>query len=167
MQLATVEEETTHSEETALDRAVAALTIHVKKKWHRSKSQGEERSRGSQGGGRGSGQSQKALCNKHERFGEYAHCSLLLQPQDLLLGGKPVGRGVAVAATPDGKPGGLALLWDSGEGRSCLVDTGSAYSILPFSSTAQTTGPALTAASGASMKAWGRRRVQAASQPRP
>ena len=40
------------------------------------------------------------------------------------------------------------------------MDTGSAYSILPFSSTAQTTGPALTAASGASIKAWGCRRVQ-------
>ena len=40
------------------------------------------------------------------------------------------------------------------------MDTGSAYSILPFSSTAQTTGPALTAASGASIKAWGRRRMQ-------
>ena len=33
VQPATVEEETTHGEETALDRAVAALTIHAKKKW--------------------------------------------------------------------------------------------------------------------------------------
>ncbi len=40
------------------------------------------------------------------------------------------------------------------------MDTGSAYSILPFSSTAPTTGPALTAASGASIKAWGCRHVQ-------
>ena len=40
------------------------------------------------------------------------------------------------------------------------MDTGSAYSILPFSSTAQTTGPALTAVSGASIKAWGRCRIQ-------
>ena len=32
VQPATVEEETTHSKETALDRAVAALTIHAKKK---------------------------------------------------------------------------------------------------------------------------------------
>ena len=76
------------------------------------------------------------------------------------MAGKQVGRGVAAAATADGIPGRLALLRDSGEGRSYLVDTGSAYSILPFSSTAQTTGPALTATSGASIKAWGRRRVQ-------
>ena len=67
---------------------------------------------------------------------------------------------MAAAATTDGIPGRLALLRDSGEGRSYLVDTGSAYSILPFSSTAPTTGPALTAASGASIKAWGRRHVQ-------
>ena len=40
------------------------------------------------------------------------------------------------------------------------MDTGSAYSILPFSSTSPPTGPALIAASGASIKAWGRRRVQ-------
>ena len=40
------------------------------------------------------------------------------------------------------------------------MDTGSAYSILPFSSTAQLIGPALTAASGASIKAWGHRCVQ-------
>ena len=67
---------------------------------------------------------------------------------------------MAAAATADGIPGRLALLRDSGEGRSYLVDTGSAYSILPFSSTAPTTGPALTAASGASIRAWGRRHVQ-------
>ena len=67
---------------------------------------------------------------------------------------------MAATATADGKPGRLALLRDSGEGRSYLVDTGSAYSILPLFSTALTTGPALTAASGASIKAWGRRHVQ-------
>ena len=65
-----------------------------------------------------------------------------------------------MAATANGTPGCLALLQDNSEGRSYLVDTGSAYSILPFSSTAQTTGPALTAASGASIKAWGRCRMQ-------
>ena len=77
VQPATVEEETTNGEETALDRAVAALPIHVKKKWSGSKSRGGGRPRGSQGGGRGGGggQSQKTLC-EHERFGEYAHyCS--------------------------------------------------------------------------------------------
>ena len=82
------------------------------------------------------------------------------RPGDLLLWVKRVGRGMAAAATADGLPGCLALLRDSSEGRGYLVDTGSAYSILPFSSTAPTTGPALTAASGASIKAWGRRHVQ-------
>ena len=52
---------------------------------------------------------------------------------------------MAAAATADSIPGRLALLPDSTEGRSYLVDTGSAYSILPFSSTAQY------------IKAWGRR----------
>ena len=70
---------------------------------------------------------------------------------------------MAAAATADGIPGRLALLWDSAEGWSYFVDTGSAYSILPFSSTAQKTGPALTAASGASIKAWGHHRVQISS----
>ena len=40
------------------------------------------------------------------------------------------------------------------------MDTGSAYSFLPFSSTSPPTGPALLAASGAPIKAWGCRRVQ-------
>ena len=80
VQPATVEEETAGGEETALDRAVAALTIHAKKKWSGSKSRGGGRPRGGQGGGqgggRGGGQSQKSLCDKHESFGEHAHyCS--------------------------------------------------------------------------------------------
>ena len=76
VQLVTVEEETTSGEETALDRAVAALTIHAKKKWGGSKSRGGGRSRGGQGGGRGggkSGQSKRSLCEKHERYGKHAH----------------------------------------------------------------------------------------------
>ena len=40
------------------------------------------------------------------------------------------------------------------------MDTGLAYSILPFSCKAQPTGPALTATSGTSIKAWGCHRVQ-------
>ena len=74
---------------------------------------------------------------------------------------------MAAAATADGKPGSLALLKDKSEGRSYLVDTGSAYSILSFSSTAQPTGPALTAASDASIKAWGLCRVQLSTGGRP
>ena len=56
----------------ALEKSIAALTIHSKKKWHGSKS----RSGGRQGGSRGGGQGQKTLCDKYEKFGEYAHyCS--------------------------------------------------------------------------------------------
>ena len=47
------------------------------------------------------------------------------------------------------------------------MDTGSAYSILSFSSTAQPTGPALTAASDASIKAWGFCRMQLSTGARP
>ena len=57
VQPATLAEDITLGEETALDRAVAALTIHAKKKWHSSKSRGEGRPRGGQGDGKGGGQS--------------------------------------------------------------------------------------------------------------
>ena len=49
VQPATLEEDTTLGEETALDRAVPALTIHAKKKWHSSKSRGGGYPRGGQG----------------------------------------------------------------------------------------------------------------------
>ena len=79
VQPATVDEEAAGGEETALDRAVAALTIHAKKKWGGSKSRGGGRSGGGQGGGRGGGkggQSKRSLCEKHERYGKHAHfCS--------------------------------------------------------------------------------------------
>ena len=76
VQPATLEEGITQGEETALDRAVAALTIHGKTKWHSSKSRGDRRPRGGQGGSKGGGQSQKVLCDRHEKLGEYAHyCS--------------------------------------------------------------------------------------------
>ena len=70
VQLATVDEEAAGGEETALDRAVAALTIHAKKKWGGSKSRGGGRSGGGQGGGRGgkSSQSRRSLCERHERY---------------------------------------------------------------------------------------------------
>ena len=70
---ATLEEETTLGEKTALEKAVVALTIHNKKKWHGSKGRGNGGPRGSQGGSRGGGQGQKYLCDKHKKFGEYAH----------------------------------------------------------------------------------------------
>ena len=74
--LATVEEETACSEETALEKAVAALTIHNKRRWQGGKSRGGGRPRGGHGGSGASGQSQRALCGKHERFGADAYfCS--------------------------------------------------------------------------------------------
>ena len=77
VQPATLEEETTLGEETALERAVAALTIYNKKKWHGSKSRGGGRPRGDHGGGKVGGQGQKTLCDKHKKFREHAHyCSI-------------------------------------------------------------------------------------------
>ena len=75
VQPATVEEDIAGGGETALDRAVAALTIHAKKKWSSSRSRGGGRSRGGQGGGRGGkgGQNRRNLCEKHERYGKHAH----------------------------------------------------------------------------------------------
>ena len=70
VQPATVEEDTAGGGETALDRAVAALTIHAKKTWGGGKSRGGGHSGGRQGGGRGGGkssQSKRSLCEKHER----------------------------------------------------------------------------------------------------
>ena len=76
VQPATLEEETTLVEETALERAVATLFTLNKKKWHGSENRGGGRPRGGQGGSKGGGQGQKTLCNKNEKFGEYAHyCS--------------------------------------------------------------------------------------------
>ena len=47
-----------------------------KKKWHGSKGRGGGHPRGGQGSSRGGGQGQKSLCDKHEKFGKYAHyCS--------------------------------------------------------------------------------------------
>lgn len=63
------------------------------------------------------------------------------------------------AATTDSKPGRLLLLVDEQKGRRFLVDTGSAYTILPFTSSSTPTGPALATASGAAIRAWGRRPV--------
>ena len=75
VQPATVQEDTAGGEETALDRAVAALTIHAKKTWGGGKSRGGGRSEGSGGGGRGGkgGQRKWGLCEKHERYGKHAH----------------------------------------------------------------------------------------------
>ena len=73
---ATVEEKPAYGEETALEKAVAALTIHNKRRWQGGKSRGGGRPRGGQGGSGAGGQSQRTLCGKHERFGAEAYfCS--------------------------------------------------------------------------------------------
>ena len=68
--------EITIGEETALEKAVAALTILNKKKWQGGKNRDGGCPRGGQGGDRGGGQAQQSLCEKHKKFGEFAHyCS--------------------------------------------------------------------------------------------
>ena len=54
VRMAPTEELSAPSEETALERAVAALTIISKKKWQSGRSRGGGRLRGGQGGGRSS-----------------------------------------------------------------------------------------------------------------
>ena len=67
--------EITIGEETALEKAVAALTI-LNKKWQGGKNRDGGCPRGGQGGDRGGGQAQQSLCEKHKKFGEFAHyCS--------------------------------------------------------------------------------------------
>ena len=57
-------------EETALEKALAALTIHNKKKWHDSKSRAGSWSRGGSRGNRRGGQSCQPLCKRHEMYGD-------------------------------------------------------------------------------------------------
>ncbi len=64
----------------------------------------------------------------------------------------------AAAASPTGEPGCLLLLVDEATQEKFLVDSGSAFSIIPFSSTAPATGPAIMAADRASIKCWGSQR---------
>ena len=61
------------------------------------------------------------------------------------------------AASPSGKPGRLLLLVDEATKEKFLVDTGSAFSILPYNSTEVATGPAIVAADRTPIKCWGRR----------
>ena len=69
------EEDSSPTEETALERAVAALTILSTKKWQSGHGWGGGKQRGVQRGGRSSGQSKKSLCERHKRFRDDAwHC---------------------------------------------------------------------------------------------
>ena len=69
--------------------------------------------------------------------------------------GKLAGRGVAAAALPEGQPGRLLQLEDEKSGQRFLVDTGSTFSILPYSSDAKTSGPSLVTADRTPIKCWG------------
>ena len=63
------------------------------------------------------------------------------------------------ATAPVGQPGRLAFLVDEATGRRYLVDTGSAYSILPFRSSSKPTGPPLVTAAKSPIRCWGSRRT--------
>jgi hypothetical protein len=51
--------------------------------------------------------------------------------------------------------GQLAHMLDQASGRHFLVDTGSSFSILPFSSSSPATGPSLTGPAGEAIPCWG------------
>ena len=70
-----MEDDSAPMEETALEKAVVALTILSKKKWQSGCSRGGSLPRGGQGGGRSGGQGKKSLCERHEKFrDEVWHC---------------------------------------------------------------------------------------------
>ena len=63
-----------------------------------------------------------------------------------------------MAATAlEGQPGRLALLVDEATSKRFLVDSGSAYSILPFRSASKPCGPALATAGKTPIRCWGSR----------
>ncbi len=55
------------------------------------------------------------------------------------------------------RPGRLFYVTDSVSGRRYLVDTGSAFSIMPWESSSLPSGPTLTAADGRLIPCWGER----------
>ena len=73
----------------------------------------------------------------------------------MCLGGKRVSRGAVNTVTPD-SPASLAHVEDKQTGQQYLVDTGAAYSVIPFSSTAEPRGPPLRGAGGSNIACWGR-----------
>jgi len=73
----------------------------------------------------------------------------------MLLAGKLAGWGVVGAV----HPGGLVQVVDNNSGASFLVDTGSTFSIMPFSSNSPPTGPLLRSANGHKILCWGKRRL--------
>jgi len=82
------------------------------------------------------------------------------RPNDLQVFKKLAGPGAVLAAVPDGQPAQLGLVIDDRTGHKYLADCGAVYSILPYSSAAAPTGPALVTASKAPVPCWGRRTCQ-------
>ena len=69
----------------------------------------------------------------------------------VLLAGKLDRRGVTSAV----RPGRLFYVTDGSSNRRFLVDTGSAFSIMPWQSSLPPSGPSLTGADGRSIPCWG------------
>jgi len=69
--------------------------------------------------------------------------------------GKLGGPGVVAAAAPVGQPGRLALLVDEATKKRFLVDCGSVYSILPFTSSQRPFGPKVVSADKSPIACWG------------
>ena len=69
--------------------------------------------------------------------------------------GKLIGRVAGAVTAQPGRPGRLGLLVDEATKDRFLVDTGAVYSVIPFSSTAPPTGPAISSASGVPIPCWG------------
>jgi hypothetical protein len=69
--------------------------------------------------------------------------------------GKLGGRAAAAVNVPPGSPGRLGALKCHLSNKLFLVDTGAVYSVIPFSSSAPATGPAITSAAGKSIPCWG------------
>ena len=69
--------------------------------------------------------------------------------------GKLVSRAAVAASASPGGPGRLCLLVDQLTGDRFLVDTGAAYSVIPFSSTTAPSGPGISTADGTPIPCWG------------
>jgi hypothetical protein len=69
--------------------------------------------------------------------------------------GKLGGRAAVAVDVSPGSPGRLGALLCHLSKKFFLVDTGSVYSVLPYSSAAQATGPAITSAAGKHIPCWG------------
>jgi hypothetical protein len=69
--------------------------------------------------------------------------------------GKLGGRAAAAVNVTPGSPGRLGALSCHITGKLFLVDTGSVYSVIPYSSCEPATGPAITSVAGKPIPCWG------------